>query len=322
MLRQFAAHVAVAIENARLFEHEREYTSTLETLSRHRPRVRRDPRSRRAAHAHRQPDAAASIDYRTFGILLLNHGHAGAGDEGRRPLRRQGHRAAREDRHRPGGLRRAAQRGGARPGRVDRSALHQGRRRRAVGAGDPAAAAGPVHRRVRPREPRARRVQQEPRRNPDAARQPGGRGDRERPAVRDDPRQRGPAREGDPLRAARAGRAPADRAAEADEGRGRRRPLRAGARARGRSLRLPRARAATASPWRSATCRAKACPPRSTAPLPASWSARARSAAATRPSASAPPASWRRSTRSCTSGSSRSTTARSATPSSTSSGAR
>src|SRR6186713_792410 len=33
MLRQFAAHVAVAIENARLFEHEREYTSTLETLT-------------------------------------------------------------------------------------------------------------------------------------------------------------------------------------------------------------------------------------------------------------------------------------------------
>jgi phosphoserine phosphatase RsbU/P len=31
LLRQFGAHVAVAIENARLFEHEREYTSTLET---------------------------------------------------------------------------------------------------------------------------------------------------------------------------------------------------------------------------------------------------------------------------------------------------
>ena len=33
VLRQFAAHVAVAIENARLFEHEREYTSTLQTLT-------------------------------------------------------------------------------------------------------------------------------------------------------------------------------------------------------------------------------------------------------------------------------------------------
>src|SRR5262249_28657487 len=33
ILRQFAAHVAVAIENALLVEHEREYTSTLEALS-------------------------------------------------------------------------------------------------------------------------------------------------------------------------------------------------------------------------------------------------------------------------------------------------
>ena len=41
ILRQFGAHVAVAIENARLFEHEREYTSTLETLAEIAPRVRR-----------------------------------------------------------------------------------------------------------------------------------------------------------------------------------------------------------------------------------------------------------------------------------------
>src|SRR3954466_14416902 len=33
MLRQFAAHVAVGIENARLFEHERQYAGTLETLA-------------------------------------------------------------------------------------------------------------------------------------------------------------------------------------------------------------------------------------------------------------------------------------------------
>ena len=33
VLRQFGANVAVAIENARLLEHEREYTSTLETLA-------------------------------------------------------------------------------------------------------------------------------------------------------------------------------------------------------------------------------------------------------------------------------------------------
>src|SRR4029079_1361207 len=33
MLRQFGAHVAVAIENARLFEREREYSATRETLA-------------------------------------------------------------------------------------------------------------------------------------------------------------------------------------------------------------------------------------------------------------------------------------------------
>ena len=33
LLRQFAAHVAVAIENARLFDSERHYTETLETLA-------------------------------------------------------------------------------------------------------------------------------------------------------------------------------------------------------------------------------------------------------------------------------------------------
>jgi len=71
MLRQFAAHVAVAIENARLFEHEREYTSTLETLT----EVARefgailnlDELLRRIATLTRRV-----IDYRTFGILLLD----------------------------------------------------------------------------------------------------------------------------------------------------------------------------------------------------------------------------------------------------------
>lgn len=71
MLRQFGAHVAVAIENARLFEHEREYTSTLETLS----EIGRDLAAilnldellTRIANLTRR-----LIDYRTFGILLLN----------------------------------------------------------------------------------------------------------------------------------------------------------------------------------------------------------------------------------------------------------
>ena len=71
LLRQFAAHVAVAIENARLFERERQHTSTLETLS----DVAREFGSildleellTRIANLTRRV-----IDYRTFGILLLN----------------------------------------------------------------------------------------------------------------------------------------------------------------------------------------------------------------------------------------------------------
>ena len=92
--------------------------------------------------------------------------------------------AARQAGKRPRRLRRAAQGAGARAGRVGRSALHQGRRRRALRAGHSAAPQGPLHRRVRSREPGARRLHQESRRDPDAARQPGGRRDRERPAVR------------------------------------------------------------------------------------------------------------------------------------------
>ena len=71
VLRQFGAHVAVAIENARLFEYERHYTSTLETLS----EIARefaailnvDELLTRIANLTRRV-----VDYRTFGILLLN----------------------------------------------------------------------------------------------------------------------------------------------------------------------------------------------------------------------------------------------------------
>ena len=71
MLRQFGAHVAVAIENARLFEHEREYTSTLETLG----EIARefgaildlDELLKRIVTLTRR-----LIDYRTFGIMLVD----------------------------------------------------------------------------------------------------------------------------------------------------------------------------------------------------------------------------------------------------------
>ena len=71
MLRQFAAHVAVAIENAQLFEHEREYTSTLETLSdiarEFGAILNLDELLTRIVTLTRRV-----IDYRTFGLLLLN----------------------------------------------------------------------------------------------------------------------------------------------------------------------------------------------------------------------------------------------------------
>jgi sigma-B regulation protein RsbU (phosphoserine phosphatase) len=71
VLRQFAAHVAVAIENARLFEHEREHTSTLETLAdiarEFGAILNVDELLTRIANLTRKV-----IDYRTFGILLVN----------------------------------------------------------------------------------------------------------------------------------------------------------------------------------------------------------------------------------------------------------
>ena len=75
LLRQFGAHVAVAIENARLFEHEREYTGTLETLSEIGREfgaiLNLDELLTRIANLTRR-----LIDYRTFGILLVNE-HTG-----------------------------------------------------------------------------------------------------------------------------------------------------------------------------------------------------------------------------------------------------
>lgn len=71
MLRQFGAHVAVAIENARLFEREREYAATLETLA----EIGREVSAildldqlleRVATLVHRV------VAYRTFGIFLLD----------------------------------------------------------------------------------------------------------------------------------------------------------------------------------------------------------------------------------------------------------
>ena len=70
LLRQFAAHVAVAIENARLFKAERQYVDTLETLAEIGQEMSSildlDVLLTRIASLTKR-----LIDYRTFGILLL-----------------------------------------------------------------------------------------------------------------------------------------------------------------------------------------------------------------------------------------------------------
>jgi sigma-B regulation protein RsbU (phosphoserine phosphatase) len=71
LLRQFGAHVAVAIENARLFESERHYVETLETLA----EIGREMSSILDLDALLTRIASLTkrlIDYRTFGILLLD----------------------------------------------------------------------------------------------------------------------------------------------------------------------------------------------------------------------------------------------------------
>ena len=71
ILRQFGAHVAVALENARLFEQERNYTGTLEALSdiarEFGSILNVDELLTRLANLTRRV-----IDYRTFGILLVD----------------------------------------------------------------------------------------------------------------------------------------------------------------------------------------------------------------------------------------------------------
>jgi sigma-B regulation protein RsbU (phosphoserine phosphatase) len=71
VLRQFGAHVAVAIENARLFESERHYVAMMETLA----EIGREVASILDLDALLARIAGLTkklIDYRTFGILLLN----------------------------------------------------------------------------------------------------------------------------------------------------------------------------------------------------------------------------------------------------------
>jgi sigma-B regulation protein RsbU (phosphoserine phosphatase) len=71
VLRQFGAHVAVAIENARLFESERHYVTMMETLA----EIAREMTSILDLDALLTRIASLTkrvVDYRTFGILLVN----------------------------------------------------------------------------------------------------------------------------------------------------------------------------------------------------------------------------------------------------------
>src|ERR1051325_4284626 len=71
LLRQFAAHVAVAIENARLFRTERHHAETLERLA----EIGREMSSILDLDVLLTRIASLTkrvVDYRTFGILLLN----------------------------------------------------------------------------------------------------------------------------------------------------------------------------------------------------------------------------------------------------------
>jgi GAF domain-containing protein len=115
ILRQFGAHVAQAIATARLFESEREYAETLETLAEIGREMSAildpDELLTRLAHLIKRV-----IDYRIFGIALVNE------EEQTLELkvtikfrRRSAGDGAGEDGRRPGRLRRAPQGSSARP---------------------------------------------------------------------------------------------------------------------------------------------------------------------------------------------------------------
>ena len=241
LLGQFAAFVGVALEHARLFEHERRTSDTFETLA----EIGRELASildldellTRLGQLVKRV-----IDYQTFGVLLLD-------DEQRLCVKASvafGEACEQRTFALTEGL-------------VGYAALHC----EAVLVGDvtkdpryvpcvdddplrarhPADAQGALHRRVRSGQRRARRVLAAGHPGADAARQHDGGGHRERPALRGGRRQRTSPREGSALRAARPARAAAAGAAEAAARRRRGGALRRRARARRRPARLPHARA-------------------------------------------------------------------------------
>ena len=195
ILRQFATLVAAAIVNARLFEQQRQDAEAFETLAEIGREVAAvldlDELLSRIAQLTRR-----LVDYRTFGILLLNEQTQELEIEVAVKYGEKVHAAEVPLGEGLVGLCGAASRSGARARRVEGPALHQGGRRRAIRAGGADAPEGSVHRRVRSRKPGARRVHEARRRDPDAAGQPGGGRHRERAALRGSVADRSAAGEG------------------------------------------------------------------------------------------------------------------------------
>ena len=147
IVRQFAAHVSVALVNARLFERSRRDADAFETLA----EIGREVAS--LLDLDQLFSRARAVDERRRRLPHLRDSAAQrlrrAGDEARRAIRREGHRAPGAARRGIGRLRRTAQGSGAGARRIPGSALHQAGAGRPVRVGDPDAPQGPLHRRRR-----------------------------------------------------------------------------------------------------------------------------------------------------------------------------
>ena len=151
LLRQFGAHVAVAIENARLFRSERQYVDTLETLA----EIGREMSSILDLDVLLTRIASLTkrlIDYRTFGILLLNETTQIPGHEVRRSIRRECHVEERQARARSCWMGSAAQGTSARRRRVAGCTIPRPRPRRPIRTRHSDVDQGSLHRGVRPGE--------------------------------------------------------------------------------------------------------------------------------------------------------------------------
>ena len=151
LLRQFGAHVAVAIENARLFKSERQYVDTLETLA----EIGREMSSILDLDVLLTRIASLTkrlIDYRTFGILLLNETTQMLDMKFAVRYGEDADLEERQARGRSGWLGSAAQGAGPCRRRIAGCAIPPSRPRRPIRTRHSDAHQGSLHRRVRPGE--------------------------------------------------------------------------------------------------------------------------------------------------------------------------